>query len=55
MTSIPVAPKRRAFGFNRYSALVYLFAIFILADLTFAAPEKQKIEEGACSVAGPCR
>ena len=53
MTSIPVAPKRRALGFNRHSALVYLFAIFILVDLAFAAPEKQKTEEVAASVQVP--
>ena len=53
MTSIPVAPHRRALVFNRHSALAYLFAIFILADLAFADPENQKIEAGASSAQVP--
>ena len=47
MTSTPVGPKCRAFVFNRYIALVPLFAIFIFADPTYAASEKKEIEGGA--------
>ena len=47
MTSTPVGPKCSAFVFNRYIALVPLFAIFIFADPTYAASEKKEIEGGA--------
>lgn len=45
-TSTPVGPKHRALVFNRYIALLPLFAIFLFAHPTYAASGEEEVEGG---------